>query len=123
MARVSQEFYCTVSGGGCGGYFIARLNDEINGIAEVVCPNCSHKHQRVIEDGVLKEQGRHHGKPSQEIIATKASFSKKAYTQEMLKRAGGDRERDSVVIEEYAENPQSRLFLKNLWLNRFGAKL
>ena len=80
MTKVTQEFYCTKSGGGCGGYFLARLNTNINGIVEVICPNCSHKHQRIIEDGVLKEQGRHHGNPVQEIITTKATFSMNSHT-------------------------------------------
>lgn len=51
MSRVVQEFYCTTSGGGCGGYILVKLNTAINGVVEIICPNCKHAHQRYIKNG------------------------------------------------------------------------
>lgn len=40
MSRVVQEFYCTKSGGGCGGYFMIKMNMGLNGVHKIICPNC-----------------------------------------------------------------------------------
>lgn len=74
--KIFQEFYCTVSGGGCGGYILVTLNNAINGVVEVVCPKCQHKHQRCIENGIIKEQGRHTNSPKETIEPTIAAWSK-----------------------------------------------
>jgi hypothetical protein len=112
--RIFQEWYCTKSGGGCGGYIVCKINIAINGIVEMVCPNCGHKHQRVIEDGIIKEQGRHSGKPTQEICPTKAAWSKKARLVSMQKNAGTHNERDGVVPK--SDND----FLQESWREKFG---
>lgn len=57
MGRISQEFYC----GECKGYFVVRLNIELNHEVEIACPNCGHEHRRCIVDGLIFEQGRHTG--------------------------------------------------------------
>jgi len=124
MPRITQEFYCAKSGGGCGGYILAKLNDAINGIVEVVCPKCGHKHQRNIKDGIIIEEGRYLGvhseNPKQEIMPTMGSYSKKPFTQEMKDRAGGPNERDAVVISDGKGN-----FLggRGMWAQRFGGNL
>lgn len=106
--KICQEFYCRSSGGGCGGYILVRLNPHINGVVEVVCPKCSHKHQRNIVDGVIKEQGRHTGSPTQEITPTMASWSEKSRMKWPVTDSA-----DSMVA--------NRNFLNEWWHERFGA--
>ncbi len=96
--RTSQEFYCN----GCDGFFLVRLNLNINHVVEVVCPKCSRRHQRCIKDGRIYEEGRWNGDKRETIIATKATYSKKARTTVMREaRAKGTREglRDGVPLE------------------------
>ncbi len=106
--KIFQEFYCAKSGGGCGGYVTIPLNIAINGIVEIVCPKCGHKHQRKIKDGVLTDDGRYSSKVTQEIIPTLAAWHKKAKHPESRKRVDTDRERKAVIIED---NPEARSFL------------
>lgn len=80
---VTQEFYCTTSGGGCGGYFVVKLNDKINGVVEVVCPKCKHKHQRSIVNGEIKENGRHSSTPKQTIEPPLPAWSKEPRSMPM----------------------------------------
>ena len=89
--RIFQEWYCTKSGGGCGGYIIVKLNACINGVVELVCPKCGHKHQRCIENGQIKEQGRFNGNPVEEICPTMASWSEKPHTAKMTPVIGEKR--------------------------------
>lgn len=98
MSRVVQEFYCTKSGGGCGGYFMIKMNMGLNGVHKIICPNCKHDHQRRVEDGKIIEDRRYNGKPVDEIYAPKSSFSWNARTIQMKDRPGAANERDAVVI-------------------------
>ena len=109
--KAHQEFYCATSGGGCGGFITFPLNIAINGVAEVICPKCKHVHQRMIKDGVLTDDGRHRSKVTQEIAPTLAAWSKKAKHPESQKRAGGDKERQAVVIKK--DDHVSREFLQD----------
>ena len=118
--RVAQEFYCAKSGGGCGGFIIFPLNLAINGCVELVCPKCSHKHQRMIKDGVLTDDGRYRGKVTQEVVPTLTAWSKKAKHPESKKRVGTHKEREAVVIEN---DPIAREFLKDRWFEIHGSKL
>jgi hypothetical protein len=111
MERVFQEWYCTSSGGGCGGYILCKINMSINGVVEMVCPNCGHKHQRVIENGVIKEQGRFNSKPTQEICPTKAAWSKNPRLKASQQPSN---ERDGVVAQTADD------FLKESWFEKFG---
>ena len=113
--KITEEFYCTKSGGGCGGYILVRLNPNINGIAEMVCPDCKHKHQRYIENGVIKEAGRTNGKPVQEIHPTKAAYSKEPKTKilkDML--VNKHNERDGAVVKSAND------FLAESWMDKLG---
>lgn len=101
---IFQEFYCTISGGGCGGYFRVKLNDKLNGVVEVVCPKCGHKHQRTIVDGEIRETGRYGSSPVQEIRTTLSAWSEKPLAPKPKQT-----ERDSNVI---ARNDD---FLRELW--------
>jgi len=112
------EFYCTESGGGCGGYFTIPVNIAINGIVEVVCPECSHKHQRKIKDGEISADGRWDKKPTQEILGNIAAYSKKPRSKLSKKRAGGKDERQSVVLER----AEDRSFINELWFRVHGGK-
>ncbi len=116
---VRQEWYCTTSGGGCGGYFVVPLNMQINGRVEIICPNCAHKHQRVIEDGQIKEFGRFNGTSTETIRPTRASFSKKPKTQRMKDAVSSgsiSTERDGIVLGDDRSD-----FLRERWFELYGA--
>ena len=123
MSKIFQEFYCTKSGGGCGKYFTIRLNGALNYVAEIVCPNCGHKHQRCIENGVITENGRFDNKPREEICAPKSSISDEPISAKMTKSY---ELRDSVVIakpEDLSENKKiGKTFLRDRFLELFGCK-
>lgn len=98
MSKIVQEFYCTKSGGGCGGYFMIKMNMALNGVHKIICPNCNHNHQRRVKNGEIIEEGRNNGSPVDEIYATKSSFTWEPRTIQMKNRAGSIKERDSVVV-------------------------
>ena len=102
MSKVFQEFYCTKSGGGCGGYFTVLLNMAISGVAEVICPKCSHKHQRTIAKGEIKEDKRFSRDPTQQIVTNIAAWSKKSRFGAM-KDSNAD-ERDGVIVSKNDED-------------------
>ncbi len=110
------EFYCASSGGGCGGYLLFPLNRKIDGIVEVVCPKCGHKHQRRLKDGHLSDDDRHSGSPTQEIAPSMASWSKKSNHPETKKRAKTSKERKSVVIDA----DKARKFLEDRKFELYG---
>ena len=118
MTKIWQEFYCTISGGGCGGYFMIKLNLEIDHVVEIVCPNCNHRHQRKIEKGKIKESGRFDNKPKEEIVVPKSAYSKEPKTIGFKTRNG--KERDGVLVTEPIKVADQ--MVKDLWLERFGAK-
>ncbi len=113
--RVIQEFYCARSGSGCGGYIIVPLNMSLNGVVEIVCPKCGHKHQRNIKEGVLTEQGRYISNPTQEICPTIAAWHEEPHHPDSKKRAGGSEEREAVVLGED--------FLANRWFELYGDRV
>ena len=96
--RVWQEFYCTKSGGGCGKYILIRLNMALNRTVEIVCPNCGHKHQRVIKNGVIKETGRFDNKPAEEICPPPSAVS-----DESIAKEGQGSERDAAIISFFKQ--------------------
>jgi len=122
--RIAQEFYCATSGGGCGGFMVFPLNMAINGVVEVVCPKCHHKHQRAIKDGVLTENGRWSSNAVQEVNPTPVAWSQTARHLESTRRAGGYQEREAVVIEEdvVKDDPLARAFLNDRWFEIHGNK-
>ena len=94
MNRVIQEFYC----GECAGYFLVSLNMALNFEAEIQCPNCGHKHRRVIKDGEIYEDGRYRFSAKETILTTKAHYSKKPFTEKMRKAGKWDK-RDGVPMD------------------------
>lgn len=119
MARVTQEFYCTKSGDGCGGYFLAKLNMALNGVHKIICPNCGHDHRRKINNGCIVEEGRYLSNPVDEIYATKSSFRMEPYTTQTKSRVGTTKERDCVVIDD------PKLVSKDIshWIETFGDRV
>jgi hypothetical protein len=120
MSKVFQEFYCTISGGGCGGYFTVPLNTAINGVVEVVCPKCNHRHQRSIVNGEIKEQARFDSKPNQQIEVTIVAWSEKSRLGKMRQdhRKKSDNERDGAII---TKDDCDRQFLLEKWFETHGA--
>ncbi len=114
--KVYQEFYCAKSGSGCGGYITVRLNMEINGIIEVVCPKCDHKHIRCIQHGVLHEGDRHGSKPVEEICPTMSAWHDKPIIKApKLIKDKRKRERDAVI-----QTDGGRIFLAERWFEMLG---
>jgi len=133
MGRVTQEMYCTKSGGGCGGYIKIKINMDLNHIVKVICPKCGHDHQRCIEDGVIKERGRNNGNVVEDLCPTMAAYRTEdegPWSQHLLDMVSkNDRisnERDGVVLdgdEDYAPGRRSRetdLMIKQAWFEHFG---
>jgi len=123
MAKVWQEFYCTKSGGGCGKYFMIRLNMGIDYVVTIVCPNCKHEHSRNIEKGVIKENGRFDSKSREEIYPPKSSVTDEPRTK-ALKNGGSQtqNERDGAVVESADDFVQDSI-LRQSWLDRFGSRV
>jgi len=121
---VTQEFFCTESGGGCGGYIVFPLNMKLNRVVEVVCPNCGHEHRRKVKDGLLYEDGRWEGKPDEQITPTLAAFSEEPSHPDS-KNLNARSERNAVVIEDEVqeEKPKPlRNFLSDRWFEIFGSR-
>jgi hypothetical protein len=113
--KIFQEFYC----GECEHYMRVRLNMSYNRTIMVQCPNCEHKHQRYIEDGVILERGRHeHGNAKEDIVIPKSACSKDPISKKMQK-AKSHEKRDAVVIES-SRDLGSDSFIKQLWQDYFG---
>ncbi len=112
--KVDQEFYCTESGGGCGGYFTVRLSNELNGNVEVVCPKCKHRHRRVIKNGEIVEEGRFDKHAVESIEPVPAAWSEKPKSKAFNKGVSYQRERNSVVLKTADD------FVKDSWLHSFG---
>lgn len=53
MARRAEEFYCAKMGGGCEGYFITYLRENMTGNYTIQCPMCNHHHFRVVKEGLV----------------------------------------------------------------------
>lgn len=110
VERVTQEFYCASSGGGCGGFVLVPINMSINHIVEVVCPKCGHKHKRMVKNGVLTEQGRDDHAPTEELCPTLAAWSKKARHPLSKKRVGKwDQEREAVIVDPFLDDLKMEL--------------
>lgn len=129
--KVWQEFYCAISGGGCGGYIMVRINMAINGVVKVICPNCKHSHGRIIEKGHIRESwsGQSHSlgrndSSDQEIVPTMAAFSKKPQTMTYLtkeKSSYGTHERTCPIVNDPNKDIADAL-VRQSWAERHGVK-
>lgn len=104
--KIHQEFYCAVSGGGCGGYIVVKMNIGINGVVRVICPKCGHEHGRIIQNGKIVENwsGQSHfldrnRYTDQEIIPTMAAYRDKPRSQEYINGINDSNERNSPMFE------------------------
>lgn len=69
-SKIFVEFYCL----GCDHYLYVWLNINLNGNHVVNCPNCGHKHYRVVENGVITDQRyKEYLKSSYEIVCCKSA--------------------------------------------------
>lgn len=115
--KVWQEFYCTKSGGGCGGYFMIPLNLGLNCRVKIVCPKCAHEHHRNIVNGEIKESGRFDSKPVEDIIAPLSAYSEKPKSALFTNGGTPKQERDSAVVTAPAEVAPG---MWQRWIERFG---
>jgi len=114
MSRITQEFYC----GNCNGYFLVKLNMSLTMGVQIHCPNCDHLHHRFIKEGRIYERGRDSHSPVDEIIVTKASYSKKPRSEAM--RQAANSRRDGVPLTE--RDPVSAQMIQDIWIERFGGR-
>lgn len=75
--KVYQEFYCRVSGEGCGGYITVKINMALDGPVKVICPKCKHEHERYIKGGKIVDDSSRGKKIVQELLPTLAAWSDK----------------------------------------------
>ncbi len=71
--RVVQEFYCS----GCNGYFRVTLNMELDIRVLMECPQCQRRHERHIENGVIKDRFKE-SKTTLVVIPMPSTYSKTA---------------------------------------------
>ena len=121
--RVSQEIFCTTSGGGCGGFIRVRLNAAINHKVQITCPKCGHVHYRSIIKGVIHEKGRFDGNTDkyEELFPTMGAWSEKPLTKVMNRVQDGasiSKERDGAVIKKPGHlvvADQAHMFIRESW--------
>lgn len=123
--KVWQEFFCATSGGGCGGFVMVKLNMGINHNVDVICPKCSHRHRRRIENGTLLEKGRHSSDPVEEICPPISAWSETPQTVKNLSnvdpkdRRCWQNERDAAVISSQQDLIRDSHMWER-WQERFG---
>lgn len=81
--RREEEFYCDVSGGGCGFYFLTYLRSNTYSNMTIQCPGCGHHHFRVVEGGLVTKD-RHDERYGQTevVIGLKATLQKNPWTDD-----------------------------------------
>jgi hypothetical protein len=127
--KVWQEIFCTVSGGGCGGFILVKLNIALKKHrVKMICPKCKHEHFRIIDDGLVTEQGRFATNKFEEICPPISAWSKEPRTSAMIdvveRRVGN--ERDGVPVKELelsGEQIQAQSIIRQSWGERFLGKL
>lgn len=68
--RIEAEFWC----GSCRHYIYVKLNAGLEGNHIVVCPQCGHKHYRLVKNGVITSDRFHEGTPlADEIVPMKSA--------------------------------------------------
>lgn len=78
--RIEVEFWC----GECKHYIYLKLNTALEGNHVVVCPQCNHKHYRVVNNGIITGDRYEEGK----CIADEIMPMKSAATKERRQRGG-----------------------------------
>lgn len=116
--HIYQEFYCTRSGGGCGGYVIVKLRTTFQGQVEFTCPNCNHKHRRTVKNGRIVEEGRFSKDADIELFPTMAAYSKTPRHIANDPTRSDVSERDARVFS--AKNDVRDPALAELWFDYHG---
>jgi len=96
MDRVYQEFYC----GERQGFIRVGIHQGLNHEFWFECPNCKHKHQRVIRNGQIFENGRFGNEPSFELTVPKSAYSKEPFTKKMKEGKNYTDRRDGALMDE-----------------------
>jgi hypothetical protein len=81
--RCLCEFWCHCCDrpGDGGGYVYVKLNTNLEGNHVINCPNCGHKHYRVVKEGIITDCRFHTGMEiADEIIPMKSAFTRKRRT-------------------------------------------
>ena len=123
---VWQEIHCPVSGGGCGGFILIKLDMVLNRRITLVCPKCGHKHERCIKDGLVVEEGRTTGTAQEELCPTIAAWSKTPRTvcmRQVIEEKNFRGERNGAVIKgkkDLIPTPYdtAELILRESWVDR-----
>ena len=128
--KVWQEVFCTISGGGCGGYVLLKLNIALsNHRVKIICPKCKHEHFRIINEGLVTEKGRFTTDSFEEICPPLSAWSKEPRTPEMKTKIvpqGYFEERDGIPIKELeltGDEIQANAIMRESWADRFLGKL
>jgi hypothetical protein len=125
--KIWQEIHCPVSGGGCGGFILVKLDVSISRIVTIICPKCKHEHQRAIIDGQVAESGRYNGKSQEELCPTIAAWSETPRTrcmQKIVKDKDYKKEREGAVIKDErdliaAPFDTAETIIRESWTDRF----
>lgn len=111
--KIFQEWYC----GECATYIRFRLSMEWNRVVIVECPMCKHRHQRYIEDGVIKDDGRfNHGDVKEDIIPLKSACSKEPITKKLAEKKYT---RDGIVIKSDKDLARDA-YMRERWIEIYG---
>jgi hypothetical protein len=124
------EFWCSTSGGGCGGYFRARLRTNINGDYTVVCPKCKHKHNRKVKNGQITN-GRCNGEAgrgkTEELLVPMSAYSEEPVLEASTRQETATKlkTKPRPQIEAVQEQPEEdthsrRKGITYLWGRFFG---
>lgn len=83
MARRVEEFYCHISGGGCGVYFLTYLRTSMWGNYSIICPKCNHVHYRFVNNGLVTDD-RHDKRAGEAemIVGLKSTLRDTPYSNE-----------------------------------------
>ena len=111
--KVTQEFYC----GECNGFIWLSVNKHLNHEFWFCCPNCGHKHRRVMRDGEIIEKGRFGSEPVEELIVTKSAYSTEPQTKTMRDNYS---RRDGAVVDNNNAKEELSPERYNRWFERFG---
>ena len=114
-----MEFWCSVGGSGCGGYFRAPLRTNCNGDYTLICPNCGHEHNRRIENGVITADRCN--SEATRGLTVRVHVPKAAFSMEPVLEKVGSTSEQSRPVENNSE--RSKIVRSSLWdrfKNRFG---
>jgi hypothetical protein len=128
-AEVFQEMWCTE----CKFYMSFPLESTLNGVVTIICGLCKHRHQRMIKDGRVVEEGRYaNGKPKFEIEVLRSACYPESRVESMRKaksKAAYGEVRDAFKGDDLElsrpqtmQEQQAASILEESWKDRFGGR-